>query len=104
MFAFLVASDRLCNVLLVARLLFEMPVIGSVMPSAEFSTAKLLRYIDTLGELVLAFEVICGLFVLYYIVEEILEVSQCASSTSGNSTSGNTSEHDAISESWSYSI
>ena len=52
-----------------------MPVIGSVMPSAEFSTAKLLRYIDTMGELVLAFEVICGLFVLYYIVEEITTIS-----------------------------
>ena len=61
-------------VLVAHRLLFEMPPTGGVVATADFQTAKLLRYVTTMDRAIQVFEVFLGIFVLYYIVEEFLEV------------------------------
>merc|ERR1711936_1128445 len=62
------------NLFCVIKLIFEFPATGGIMPSSEFRTVKLIRYVTALDYVVLAFEFVYYLFVIYYIVEEVLEI------------------------------
>ena len=56
------------------RLLAEFPASGGVVPSMQFSTVKLIRYVSASDYFVMACEILFMMLVLYYIVEETLEV------------------------------
>nr|QCO69757.1 polycystin-2 [Amphibalanus improvisus] len=62
------------NLFCVIRLIFEFPATGGMIPSSSFRTVKLLRYVTPFDYFVMACEWIFAFFVLYYIVEEVLEV------------------------------
>jgi len=52
----------------------EYPATGGAFPSYTVRTVKLLRYVTPKDFFILGCECIFGLFIVYYIVEEILEV------------------------------
>ena len=56
------------------RLIAEFPPTGGIIPSYIFRPVKLIRYVSTSDYVIMACEVIFCLYILYYIVEEILEV------------------------------
>lgn len=56
------------------RLVVEFPATGGAIPSYQIRTVKLIRYITTWDYFVLGCEMVFCLFILYYIVEEILEL------------------------------
>jgi len=55
-------------------LVCEFPATGGAVTSWNIHTLKLLRYVTTMDYFVLACECLFILFILYYIVEETLEV------------------------------
>lgn len=57
------------------RLLTEFPATGGAFPSWTYRTVKLIRYVTPMDYFVLACEIIFVLFVLYYSIEETLEVN-----------------------------
>ncbi|GFS38919.1 polycystin-2 [Trichonephila inaurata madagascariensis] len=63
------------NLFCVVKLCFEFPATGGMIPSWSFRTVKLLRYVNPYDYFIMACEVSIILFILYYIVEESLEVS-----------------------------
>ncbi|KAF7666868.1 hypothetical protein LDENG_00089920 [Lucifuga dentata] len=62
------------NMFCVLRLLVEFPATGGAVPSYQIRTVKLIRYITYWDYFILACEMVFCLFILYYIVEEILEL------------------------------
>ena len=58
-----------------SRLLVEFPATGGAIPSWNFRTVKLIRYVSAGDYFVMACECIFILFVIYYMIEESLEVS-----------------------------
>ncbi|XP_076020185.1 polycystin-2-like protein 1 [Genypterus blacodes] len=62
------------NMFCVIRLLVEFPATGGAIPSYQIRTVKLIRYITYWDYFILGCELIFCLFILYYIVEEILEL------------------------------
>ncbi|KAH9505263.1 TRP-like ion channel Pkd2 [Bulinus truncatus] len=64
------------NLFCVVRLLAEFPATGGVFPSWTFRTVKLIRYVTVGDYFILACEVIFCIFILYYMVEEILEIKK----------------------------
>ncbi|XP_048220598.1 polycystin-2 isoform X1 [Perognathus longimembris pacificus] len=62
------------NLFCVVRLLVEFPATGGVIPSWQFQPVKLIRYVTTFDFFLAACEVIFCFFILYYVVEEILEI------------------------------
>ncbi|KAI3378974.1 hypothetical protein SNEBB_006980 [Seison nebaliae] len=58
------------------RLLLEFPAMGGAFPSHTFRTVKLIRYVSTFDYFVLACELIYALFLLYYTIEEIIEIKK----------------------------
>ncbi|XP_006885373.1 PREDICTED: polycystin-2, partial [Elephantulus edwardii] len=62
------------NLFCVARLLVEFPATGGVITSWQFQPVKLIRYITTFDYFLAACEIIFCFFILYYVVEEILEI------------------------------
>ena len=56
-----------------SRLTFEFPATGGVIPATNFRTVKLLRYVTAWEYFIMACECIFVAFILYYIIEEILE-------------------------------
>uniref|UniRef100_A0A667XTS1 Polycystin 2 like 1, transient receptor potential cation channel n=1 Tax=Myripristis murdjan TaxID=586833 RepID=A0A667XTS1_9TELE len=62
------------NMFCVIRLLVEFPASGGAIPSYQIRTVKLIRYITYWDYFILACEMVFCLFILYYIVEEILEL------------------------------
>ncbi|XP_041921583.1 polycystic kidney disease 2-like 1 protein isoform X1 [Alosa sapidissima] len=62
------------NLFCVIRLLVEFPATGGAIPSYQIRTVKLIRYINTWDYFIIGCEMIFCLFILYYIVEEILEL------------------------------
>ncbi|XP_055450507.1 polycystin-2 [Psammomys obesus] len=62
------------NLFCVVRLLVEFPATGGVVPSWHFQPVKLVRYVTAFDFFLAACEVIFCVFVLYYVVEEILEI------------------------------
>ena len=55
-------------------MVFEFPPVGGVLPSQQFTTVKLLKYNTQEDYLLLACEGIFIIYILYYIVEECLEI------------------------------
>ena len=62
------------NLFCIVKLLFEFPPTGGVSPSSSFYTVKLLRHVDSLDYFIFACELIFVCFLLFYIVEESLEI------------------------------
>ncbi|XP_069901714.1 polycystin-2 isoform X4 [Globicephala melas] len=62
------------NLFCVIRLLVEFPATGGVIPSWRFQPVKLIRYVTTFDFFLAACEIIFCFFILYYMVEEILEI------------------------------
>ncbi|KAK7005356.1 polycystic kidney disease 2-like 1 protein, partial [Biomphalaria glabrata] len=63
------------NLFCVITLLVEFPATGGAIPSWTFHTVKLIRYVTTFDMFILGCEVVFVIFVLYYIIEEIMEIS-----------------------------
>ncbi|XP_046350413.1 polycystin-2-like isoform X1 [Haliotis rufescens] len=64
------------NLFCVVRLLVEFPATGGAIPSWTFRTVKLIRYVTVGDYFIMACECIFCLFILYYIVEEVLEIKK----------------------------
>ena len=55
-------------------MVFEIAATGGVVPTYSFTTVKLLRYINTEDFVLMAFEFIFCFFVVYYMIEEAIEI------------------------------
>ncbi|VEL16285.1 unnamed protein product [Protopolystoma xenopodis] len=55
-------------------MLFEMPYSGGVLTSCDLRPVKLLRYVNAIDYVLMAIEVVYMVFVIYYLIEEVLEV------------------------------
>ncbi len=53
---------------------FEFPPTGGIQPYGSFGTVKLLRYITAWEYAILGSEIVFGIFLVYYVIEEILEL------------------------------
>uniref|UniRef100_A0A8B9H8W6 Polycystin 2 like 1, transient receptor potential cation channel n=1 Tax=Astyanax mexicanus TaxID=7994 RepID=A0A8B9H8W6_ASTMX len=62
------------NLFCVIRLVVEFPATGGAIPSYQIRTVKLIRYITTWDYFIIGCEIVFCVFILYYIVEEILEL------------------------------
>ncbi|XP_017279853.1 polycystic kidney disease 2-like 1 protein [Kryptolebias marmoratus] len=62
------------NMFCVIRLVVEFPATGGAIPSYQIRTVKLIRYITTWDYFILGCELVFCVFILYYVVEEILEL------------------------------
>ncbi|XP_069023979.1 polycystin-2 isoform X1 [Embiotoca jacksoni] len=62
------------NLFCIARLLVEFPATGGVVTSWQFQTVRLIRYVSSWDYFVGVCEVAFCLFILYYVVEEALEI------------------------------
>ncbi|GAB6019631.1 TRP-like ion channel Pkd2 [Chamberlinius hualienensis] len=62
------------NLFCVIKLVMEFPATGGVIPSFSFRTVKLIRYVTVFDYFILACEIIFCFFIVYYIVEEVLEI------------------------------
>uniref|UniRef100_A0A8C6SGU8 Polycystic kidney disease 2-like 1 n=1 Tax=Neogobius melanostomus TaxID=47308 RepID=A0A8C6SGU8_9GOBI len=62
------------NMFCVIRLTVEFPATGGAIPSYQIRTVRLIRYITNWDFFILACELVFCVFILYYIVEEILEL------------------------------
>ncbi|XP_058507894.1 polycystin-2-like protein 1 [Solea solea] len=62
------------NMFCVIRLVVEFPATGGAIPSYQIRTVKLIRYINYWDYFILGCEVVFCLFILYYVVEEFLEL------------------------------
>ncbi|KAJ8393244.1 hypothetical protein AAFF_G00063160 [Aldrovandia affinis] len=62
------------NLFCVIRLLVEFPATGGAIPSYQIRTVKLIRYINTWDYFIIGCEIVFCIFILYYVVEEILEI------------------------------
>ena len=57
-----------------SRLVFEFPATGGVIPSQQFTTVRLIKYLNPWDYVLMGAEIIFGLFILYYAIEEALEM------------------------------
>lgn len=64
------------NYFCIIKLIAEFPPTGGIIPSVVFRPVKLIRYTSTSDYIVMATEVLFCLFIIYYIVEEILEIKK----------------------------
>ncbi len=55
--------------------MFEFPAVGGLKTSSKFRAVKLLRYVNASDYFVLACEMLFALFIVYYTIEEALEVN-----------------------------
>ncbi|KAJ6655408.1 hypothetical protein lerEdw1_005405 [Lerista edwardsae] len=62
------------NLFCIVRLLVEFPPTGGLLTSWQFQPVKLIHYISTFDFFLAACEIVFCLFILYYVVEEILEI------------------------------
>ncbi|XP_038625104.1 polycystin-2 isoform X2 [Tachyglossus aculeatus] len=62
------------NLFCVVRLLVEFPATGGIITSWQFQPVKLIRYESTFDFFLAACEIAFCFFILYYVVEEILEI------------------------------
>ncbi|XP_060542950.1 polycystin-2 isoform X2 [Pantherophis guttatus] len=62
------------NLFCIVRLLVEFPPTGGLLTSWQFQPVKLIHYISTFDFFLAACEIVFCLFVIYYVVEEILEI------------------------------
>mgnify|MGYP001810735718 CR=1 FL=1 len=59
------------------RLVMELPASGGILNSWTVRTSKLLRYVSSFDYFVAACECIFVLFIIYYTIEETLDVIEC---------------------------
>lgn len=64
------------NLFCIIKLILEFPATGGVIPSFNFRTVKLIRYVTNFDYFVMACEGIFILFIVYYTIEEILEITK----------------------------
>ncbi|XP_066304092.1 polycystin-2-like protein 1 isoform X2 [Branchiostoma lanceolatum] len=64
------------NLFCVVRLTAEFPPTGGLIPSFNFRTVKLLRYVTNYDFFIMACEGLYVLFIIYYIIEEALEIKR----------------------------
>lgn len=57
------------------RLVFELPATGGVTPSYVVRVVKLIRYVTPFDYFILACEFVFCAFVVYYVIEEMIEVT-----------------------------
>ncbi|KAM8842582.1 polycystin-2 [Synchiropus picturatus] len=62
------------NLFCIVRLLVEFPATGGAVTSWQFQTVRLIRYLSSWDYFVGFCEVLFCLFILYYVVEEVLEI------------------------------
>lgn len=62
------------NLFCVIRLVVEFPATGGALPSWQFRTVKLIRYVSNYDYFLMACEILYVAFIIYYIVEEALEI------------------------------
>jgi len=62
------------NLFCIVTLVLEYPATGGCIPYSKFRTLKLLRYVTTMDHVVMACEGLFILFLLYYSIEEIIEI------------------------------
>ncbi|XP_069834369.1 polycystin-2 isoform X2 [Dendropsophus ebraccatus] len=62
------------NLFCIVRLLVEFPATGGLVTSWQFQTVKLIHYVSAFDYFLAACEIAFCLFILYYIVEEFLEI------------------------------
>ncbi|XP_072261621.1 polycystin-2 isoform X2 [Pyxicephalus adspersus] len=62
------------NLFCIVRLLVEFPATGGLITSWHFQTAKLIHYTSSFDYFLAACKIAFCLFILYYIVEEFLEI------------------------------
>ncbi|XP_062851470.1 polycystin-2-like protein 1 [Trichomycterus rosablanca] len=62
------------NLFCVIRLVVEFPATGGAIPSYQIRTVKLIRYVTSWDYFIMGCEMVFCVFILYYIVEEILEL------------------------------
>ncbi|KAM7409108.1 hypothetical protein PAMA_002695 [Pampus argenteus] len=62
------------NMFCVIRLVIEFPATGGAISSYQIRTVKLIRYITYWDYFIFGCEIVFCLFILYYVVEEILEL------------------------------
>ncbi|XP_047108772.1 polycystin-2-like [Schistocerca piceifrons] len=62
------------NLFCVIKLLFELPPTGGVLSSHDFTTMKLIRYVEPLDYAVMGFEFLFIFFVLFFTMEEVIEM------------------------------
>ena len=60
----------------ICRLMLEYPATGGCVPFAQFRTYKLLRYVTPMDYFVLGCEIIAIFFLIYYTIEEGIEVNK----------------------------
>eukprot|EP00094_Tigriopus_californicus_P010741 TCALIF_10360-PA protein Name:"Similar to Pkd2l1 Polycystic kidney disease 2-like 1 protein (Mus musculus)" AED:0.18 eAED:0.18 QI:118/0.86/1/1/0.8/0.75/16/1264/740 len=63
------------NLFCVIKMNFEFPPTGGIIPTTQFGTVKLLRYITPFEYALMGLEVVFAVFVAYYVVEEVIELS-----------------------------
>lgn len=61
-------------------MIFEFPPTGGMITSTNIRPVKLIRYASGFDYFVMACECIFCVFILYYIIEELLEVFACVHS------------------------
>ncbi|XP_023215314.1 polycystin-2-like [Centruroides sculpturatus] len=64
------------NLFCVVKIVFEFPATGGMIPSWSFRTVKLLRYVSASDYIVLGCEIAFCVFIIYYTIEEILEIKR----------------------------
>ncbi|KAK3592407.1 hypothetical protein CHS0354_004031 [Potamilus streckersoni] len=64
------------NLFCVVRLVVEFPATGGAISSSVFRTVKLIRYVSVTDYFIMACEVIFVLFIVYYMIEEGLEIKK----------------------------
>jgi len=64
------------NLFCVIRLVVEFPATGGAVPSWMFRTVKLIRYVTTYDYFLMSCEGLYVLFILYYCIEEAIEISK----------------------------
>ncbi|KAJ8248344.1 hypothetical protein GJAV_G00241000 [Gymnothorax javanicus] len=62
------------NLFCVIRLVVEFPASGGAIPSYQIRTVRLIRYITSWDFFIIGCEIVFCIFILYYVVEEILEI------------------------------
>ncbi|KAM4052642.1 polycystin-2 isoform 1-T1 [Anomaloglossus baeobatrachus] len=62
------------NLFCIIRLLVEFPATGGLVTSWQFQTVKLIHYVSTFDYFLAACEIAFCIFILYYMVEEFLEI------------------------------
>ena len=58
------------------RLILEFPATGGCIPYHSFRTLKLIRYVTTMDYFVMACEALFVFFLLYYSIEEFIEIKK----------------------------